>query len=63
VGSVDDWRCLSTVRFMKTKLTFHLDLVRIFAHKLFTSDTFTFLAEMSVFHRHTDPIRLFSYIY
>jgi hypothetical protein len=41
MGSVDDGRYLSNVRFMKTKftnrLTIHLDLVvRMFAHKLFT---------------------------
>jgi hypothetical protein len=61
MGSVDDGRCLSNVRFMKTKftnrLTIHLDLViRMFAHRFFTSDTFPLLAVMSVFHRHSDPI-------
>jgi len=66
MGSVDDGRCLSNVRFMKTKftnrLTIHLDLViRMFAHRFFTSDTFPFLAfpflaVMSIFHRHSNPI-------
>jgi hypothetical protein len=61
MGSVDDGRCLSNVRFMKTKLTnrstIHLDLViRMFAHRFFTSDTFPFLAVMGMFHRHSDPI-------
>jgi hypothetical protein len=68
MSSVDDGRCLSNVRFMKTKflnrLTIHLNLVvRMFAHKLFTWDTFTFPAVMRVFHRHTDPIRLANYIH
>lgn len=61
MGSVDDERYLSNVRFMKTKflnrLTIHLNLVvRMFAHKLFTSDAFPFLAVISIFHRHSDPI-------
>jgi hypothetical protein len=61
MGSVDDGKCLSNDRFMKTKstnrLTIHFDLVvRMFAHKFFTSNTFPFLAVMSVFHRHSDPI-------
>lgn len=61
MGSVDDGRCSSNVRFIKTKftnrLTIHLDLViRMFAHRFFPSDTFPFLAVMSVFHRHSDPI-------
>jgi len=61
IGSVHDERCLSNVRFMKTKftnrLTIHLDLVvRMFAHKLFTSDAFSFLAVISIFHRHSDSI-------
>jgi hypothetical protein len=47
MASVKDERCFSNMGFMKSKLknklTTHLDLVvRLFAHKFFTFDTFPF---------------------
>jgi hypothetical protein len=47
MGNVKDERCFSNMGFMKSKLknklTTHLDLVvRLFAHKFFTFDTFPF---------------------
>jgi hypothetical protein len=52
MGSVEDERCFFNLRFMKSKLrntlTTHLDLVvKMFAQKFFTLNTFPFVVAMS----------------
>ncbi len=55
MGSVKDERCFSNLGFVKSKfknrLTTHLDLiVRIFAQKFFTFNTFPFAIAMNVWN-------------
>jgi hypothetical protein len=55
MGSVDDERCFSNLGLMKNNfrniVTTHLDLVvKMFAQKFFTFDTFPFVVIMNVWN-------------